>query len=283
MIRYLSIAVGALGTLAALAGCVGDESDTPSDTEIALSNLESVGFDRNEAVVNGDNVTVDDVVFSKQGLIDGEYEPAEENSHGASKGYRWGSLVSAANAGKIKLAFATGSAAPSAAMVTAVKAAANQWSSVALNTIRISTTNTGPAITVGMSSAWPGTTGCGSGTVACARYPQNGAAGVQLWFRLIPDGCGWSSARLLNVALHELGHAIGFVHPKALSSSGGAAPIHISGTMSCGQPDEASCAANLNYATVMDGGPTHFQTGTCNITDPTSLTPDDKASIATVY
>lgn len=75
------------------------------------------------------------------------------------------------------------------------------------------------------------------------------------------------------MARHELGHAIGFAHPKEAGSK------LVKGTKSCSKATEEQCTNEPGYATVM-GAPT-LDSG-C-IYSPARVTQDDYATCSAVY
>jgi hypothetical protein len=106
--------------------------------------------------------------------------------------------------------------------------------------------------------------------------PAKGRPGVNLYIRSGSkegDCVGWSGSNLASVTRHELGHALGFAHPKEADAD------HVKGTQSCPLANEKACVQDLNYTTIM--GPADIQPS-CSVS-PARLTQDDYATCKLVY
>ncbi len=264
-------------------GNASDVETLDADTEATLlTQVSALGFDPNGAEVDGEVVRVEeDIRLDRDKLLAGDYLDNGEDGEEIEKGYKYGSLVSVANQGKIKLVFDT-KYAPSDRIKQAFEKAALDWSTSGNHNLRIKTANTGPAITVKMLDVnkWPGVSGCGSKDAwACADIPANGRPGAVIWIRSAIGGsgvCDYTPTLLKAIALHELGHTIGLGHPKDTGTT------HISGTMSCSGTAK-TCAAKPNYETIMHAFIDVKPWPDCGAAGASTLQTDDRASIATVY
>lgn len=192
------------------------------------------------------------------------------------KGYRYPGIIAAKNRGNVRLLFATGTFAPSKVVREAFIAAAKAWSSIPGSSIRVSTANTGPTIVVRMVPVgrWDRYSNCYD-TDACADIPLNGRPGYELFVRAesIYRGCeAWGGSNLINVTRHELGHALGFAHPKEKSSK----PVNR--TASC-TSSSARCEYDPGYSTIMAAP--EVSAG-CTFT-PARLTKDDYVTTVATY
>jgi hypothetical protein len=264
-----------------LGACVVDaEQAAVADDEAVLDHVEALGYAREGAEVDGDVVLVGgDLVFDRALLVEGAYErsPSTEGEL-IEKGYRYPGIISAANQGNVKLAFAVGPQAPSKVLRDGFIAAAKAWSSIPGSALRVSTTNTGPAIRVHMIQAanWKKPNTPCPKTDACALAPLNGRPGSKVYIRSgskFGDCVGWSGSNLASATRHELGHALGFAHPEEADAD------PVPGTAACRFATEGACAENLNYTTIM--GPAEVLLG-CSVT-PARLTKDDYGTAKAVY
>lgn len=268
--------------LALVGGCaVAVEDPAVANDEAALDHLEALGFERDEAVVTGDHVIVEgDLRFDRKGLLEGDYErliPVDGDGALIEKGYRYPAIISEKNRANVRILFASGGYAPSKAVREAFLAAAKAWSEVRGSSIRISPDNTGPAIVVRQVPAkdWDKYTGC-KGTDACADPPRNGRPGYEVFVRerSIDAGCEmWSPSALAYAARHELGHALGFAHPKERGSK------RVAGSAACAKDSEEDCTYRPGYATVMAAATVSAK---CSYS-PARVTKDDYATCAAVY
>ncbi len=303
-----SRALGVLSAMALVSACAGDLSPdlleqstmhagdhaqreeaeaSPVDAQeraLLLAEVAALGLDTNGVAIDREVVRVEgDIILERERLLAGEYaDPGESEGAFIPKGYRYSPLVSSVNRPKIKLAWGTGANAPSDRIKTAVIEAAADISNVALSTVRIRTTNTGPAITVKMLDAahWPGASGCGTDAWACADIPSGGKPGKVLWVKSAVgdpgEPCDYTPTFLRSLVVHELGHAIGLAHPKESGST------HVDGTMSCGG-SAAVCPGSPGYDTVMNAYLDFKPFPDCGADGPDKLTIDDRATIATIY
>lgn len=262
-------------------GCVGEiEDPTTASDEAVLDHIEALGFERGEAAVLEDRVVVQgDILFDRAGLLSGEYERWTQPEDGEliEKGYRYPDLVAAKHRSNLRILFAKGDYAPTKEMRSAFLAAAKAWSEVPGSSIRISPENTGPAMVVRMVPVglWPKYSGCKDAD-ACAYAPRNGRPGYDILVRAKTrnKGCAtWSPSHLAYVARHELGHAIGFAHPKEAGSK------PVKGTKTCSLATEEACTYEPGYTTVM--GAATIEAG-C-VYSPARIGKDDYATCAATY
>lgn len=273
-------AIQAVAVLAATSGCAVElEDPADADDQAALDHVEALGFERGEARLRGDRVVVQgDILFDRQALLNGEYEhwQRREDDDLVEKGYQYKELVAEKNRGNLRLLFATGQFAPTREIRTAFVAAAKAWSQVPGSSIRISPDNTGPAIVVRTVPAdrWDAYSGC-KDTDACAFAPRDGRPGYDLFIRAesVDEGCAhWSTSGLAYAARHELGHAIGFAHPKEKGSK------LVAGTQPC-TLSAYDCIWTPQYPSVMAAPEID---ASCTYV-PARITKDDYAACAKVY
>lgn len=276
-LRYCRLALLPL----VVSACIGEIDDpTNADDESVLDHVEALGYSRDAAVVRGEHVVVEgDMRLNRGALLRGEYERAlqvDAFSGLVEKGYQYPDIIAAKHRGNLRLAFATGTFAPSKVVREAFIAAAKAWSSIPGSSIRVSTSNTGPAIVVRMVpvSRWEKYSNCRD-TDACSDIPLNGRPGYEIFVRAesIYEGCEkWGGSNLINVTRHELGHALGFAHPKEK----GAKPVDK--TEHC-DLTASKCEYDPGYSTIM--GAPEVGTG-CSFT-PARLTKDDYATVVATY
>jgi len=280
--RYPEIAFRALIPALVLSACIAEvERPEHADDEAVLDHVEALGFPRESAELNGDTVLVDgDIVLDRTLLLEGAYEhPVSSSADGLiDKGYRYPALIAPEHQANIKLAFATGRQAPSKAVRDGFIAAAKAWSSIPGSALRISTTNTGPTVTVRMIAAerWKHPATPCPHVDACANISLKGRPGTNLYIRgssMLGDCTGWSGSNLISITRHELGHTLGFAHPKEHDAK------HVKGTKTCPRANELECSEDPMYPTIM--GPAFVQRG-CVVT-PARLTQDDYATAKAVY
>ena len=269
-----------VAVLLGLSGCAAETAEDIGDDRV-LDHIEALGFDRSEAEVRPNRVIVQgDILFDRKGLLRGEYERWEPAPDGEliDKGYRYpGGQVSIKNRGNIRLLFAKGKFAPTPEIRSAFMAAARTWSEIPNSAIRISPDNTGPAIVVRTvpEASWDEYSPCPD-TDACTFAPRDGRPGYDLFIRAksLDRGCAaWSPSGLAYTARHELGHAIGFAHPREDGSK------HVAGTGKCGEASEDACVQDPGYATVMGS----YSISTSCLYAPARLTRDDYATCAAIY
>jgi hypothetical protein len=260
-----------------ISACAVEVSSGATDDDV-LDHVEAIGFDRDSAEIVGNVVRVDgDMVLYRDALLAGAYETSDAPEGVVEKGYRYSTLVSSGRRGNVKLAFATGGRAPSSRIRNAFISAADAWSEIPGSTVRIDASNTGPAITVHMINAldWPEGSRCSARSVACAEVPMAGRPGANVWIMSCDTFANcrdWSTSSLSQTARHELGHAMGFAHPKEVAS------VRVSGTRAC-TGSVSTCAVNPGYSTVMS---TPAAATRCEVT-PALLTQDDYATCAATY
>jgi hypothetical protein len=277
LLRHVRLALLPL----ALSGCIGEiEDSTTADDEAVLDHIEALGHSRDSAAIRDEHVIVDgDMRFKRDALLRGEYEQlveVDEEHALVDKGYRYPGIIAAKNRGNVRLIFANGTYAPTKVIRDAFIAAAKSWSSVPGSSIRISPDNTGPAIVVRTVPAarFEKYSGC-VGTDACADAPLNGRPGYEIFIRAesVHEGCEkWGGSNLINVTRHELGHALGFAHPKEKGSK------HIDKTAGCAS-SVSKCLFEPGYSTIMAGPDVGAK---CSFT-PARLTKDDYATTAATY
>jgi hypothetical protein len=283
MDRVLSLGTAAVSlclvaTMSIAASCY---SSDPTDDQV-LRRLDELGFEPDSVARSKDTIVVDDdIILDRAVLLAGEYgPPSEASGDSIHKGYRYkNALISGANAPNVKLTWATGARAPNAIIKEAFVAAATAWSSIPGSALRISTKNTGPAITVHMinSDLWPPTEALDCRiSSACADFPKHGKPGANIYIENHPINLrclSWKSALLAGVARHEIGHAIGLAHPKAADS------IPVDNTKECAGT-EKTCFQNPgeDYTTIMS----KLLVGNCVALAP-RITRDDYKTIAELY
>jgi hypothetical protein len=264
------------------AGCLGPELDrqgaAPATEQDRLTQLlVSRGFSADQIAFHGDQVLVEgDIAFDRQGLLQ-ELGAAEDGVETVEQAAYWfrpadrrgrapGSVPRATN---IRLAF-TAEIAPQ--VQTAVREAAALWTEAAGEggCIDIDEGNTGRSLFVVVQPlfARDPQTGEQLPVAGRARLPmfQGGAwqVGNVIWIdpgaAIIrePADEDW----LKHVAVHELGHILGFPHPQDVGPA-----HHIAGTRSRGVG-----ARPRTYPTVMDYDG-----------EETGLTPDDVNGVQQVY
>jgi hypothetical protein len=264
-----------------ISGCTAELHDPDlADNDAVLDHVEALGLAREDAVISGDHVVVEgDMRFDRSALFRGEYErlaPLRGDGELIEKGYHYPSLIAAKHQGNIRLRFAEGAYAPPKEVRDAFVVAAKSWSSVPGSAIRISPDNTGPAVVVRFVPAedFDDYSGCAD-TDACAEVPLNGRPGYNLFVRsesTVPGCPDWTGSNAANMARHELGHSLGFAHPKAPKSD------HAVGTQRCPYDDPRQCY-RPGYSTVM--GALKKEPG-C-IISPARLTKDDYKTCAAAY
>jgi hypothetical protein len=252
-----------------------------SDADFIAEKLAESGYHPDSISIDGNVIVADgDLIFYRDELELGSYKTSfdsEEVNEDVKKGYgESAGMVSRDYIQTGKLVMAPGEWRPDGAMAQIFGTAALMYSSVAGSSMSLDGANSGSQVTVFSipSEQWPPLPGCnGSG---CAEAPMLGRPGANIYMIRsdFARGCSeWSLTALQNRALHEIGHAYGFTHPKAKDS------IHIDKTAECpGSP--SSCETVPGYDTVMVS---RLRIDTSCNTPITTLQPDDINSVSIVY
>jgi hypothetical protein len=215
-----------------------------TDDAAALSErLFQMGVDVEALRVDGDEITAEgDMVFSATELLG-------DSKQVVNKGFRSNGTASApivrSRLMNIQLIIDTTLISP---WINAAKDAAAAWSATGI--VNISELNTGDRVTLSFASLGCATAPC---ALASTTLPQGGRVGSSIE---VNTDVTATAADARRAALHELGHALGFVHPGE--------GAHIGGTD----------GAVGTYATVMNP--------TVDRVSP-SLTPDDLLSLQRLY
>jgi hypothetical protein len=265
-------------------GCAAGGSDASNqvasaDAELVSVELAKLGF-RTEGLHleiddDLDLVRIDgDQLFHKSALLDGRYaQKPEVNAGLVQKGYvgSAATLVSSANVRNIKLAFDN---VPSE-LEDYAPISGYDWGGT--SSVNVSTTNTGPTMTVhGLDdSTWPGP--CKPTELACTFFPVDGNPGdIYFHLNINAGGCNWDPVLAQAVMTHEMGHAIGFAHPEDAASS-----AHINGTADVNDPS----FYNSYYPTIMhayvEDGASYEQDVCMGLSD--ELQGDDRNSVSIIY
>jgi hypothetical protein len=219
-----------------------------------------------------------DLRFERAALLRGEYERLTRGAAGTAlieKGYRYPAVIGPKYRGNVRLAFATGRFAPTPEIREAMISAANAWSAVPGSSLRISMKNTGPTIKVYTVPVDRWSDVSCDGVDACADAPREGRPGESVFIRaesLVPGCASWSTTNLASATRHELGHALGFAHPRELDS------VLVKGTVRCESASELACQ-KPGYATIMGA----FTRKAGCLISPARLTQDDYATCKAVY
>lgn len=275
-------ALGA-GSSCALETTAGHPQLEAGDEEAELlERIGLAGFDPATAVIMPDSISVEgDILLDREKLLAGEYEDDGEESGPEElidKGYKRadGLKVSSANRGKIKLLTTSEIANGLPAIATAAWIAGESWSQG--SSLSIKGSNTGPSITVRMTDNLPSSCNPTATAIACADAPSGGKPGANIWLkRNVLAGtkdCGWTGQIAASTVAHEMGHALGMMHPL-----GGP---HISGTASCDGAMFLCQVGSAPYDTIMmmRGKPI---LDNCTVSPHPYLSDDDLLSASKLY
>ena len=194
------------------------EAYSPEDADALSKQLFEMGVDLADLRVEGDDITAEgDMVFSAKDLL-GDSEPNIEKGYRAnvsSNNQRF-PMVSQNRLKTIKLVINTTLISN---WIGAVRAAATAWSSTGI--VNISESNSGDRVTLSFARL-----GCGSTPESCpiaaTTLPVGGHVGASI--KINTDNTTVRSNSEANrTMLHEMGHALGFMHPSEGSYIGGTA------------------------------------------------------------
>jgi hypothetical protein len=246
-LRWSIVVWGAMGI-----GCSGEspggEGHSQSDDEAAIIEeyLVQRGFDLTAVRIVGDEVRVDDdMLLSRRSILDESYEldRLAELEPVIQKGY-WNSGSPIAPGSTFHFRF--DSRVPTS-WRDAFRYAGAQWTAAGAECL---TVIEGPGTSAGVitiSIGEAGTSATGSPAGAVASFPTyNTHVGSRIGRSIVLDfSVEFSSntAGMRYLAMHELGHTLGFAHPRA----GTLIPQTSSSSTTCGS---GGCTAS--YATVMD-------------------------------
>jgi len=201
-----------------------------TEEEEIIQQLQSEGFDTKTIVFHNDCVIVeDDIVFERSDVL----APIDTRS----KGYKYSRLVSSSKVGKIKIRLKG----LSSAWESAFRNAISEWNSVSSCNIKFTEVSSSlhtNLCTVKMESMSSST------TFATGNYPRStGKIGRYVKVNSNYSSGGYTietlpSSLKKKIAMHELGHTLGFRHP----GDG----THVSGT--------ESEVSNPGYNTIMRQG-----------------------------
>jgi hypothetical protein len=215
----------------AVFSCSGPEqsdSDTSHEVQAMLDSLYGRGFDSDQVALLDQHFLIEGDMLAEPESLRSELE--------VDKGYYFGSnplALTPPKADSIDLVFDG----ISTSWRTAIGAAAAQWSDAVCINISVNPTN--PTGFARITAIYEETL-IDAGLPAAGVLPttRNGVRvpGIEIW--LNPDFESLSASAKLALALHEIGHNLGFAHP--------AQQVLISGTLQDTTPGNAS-----SYATVM--------------------------------
>lgn len=292
----MRIAVGIIGIGAMLGGCDRADVDEPlqhisiepqassaaaasPDDQRVFDEMSRLGFDpASVELAEGVVRAGGDMVFERDALLDGAYGYLRRQTASAhDKGYRYsGALLFRPS--DIRL---VNENVPSN-LSWGIGWAGLMWSHQSNGKINMSPTinGTGGRIHILMVdiAQWS-TTPCSSGAQGCvSSFPLYGYPPSVVYMKSKPfSNCEWNQYTFAAVLIHELGHALGIVHPSPTQGP------HIPGTAKCKLAADGKCYSDANgYDTIMNS--TQF-TSTCALVDNLDLYPraDDLASARALY
>jgi hypothetical protein len=300
---WLRMAMSTSSAVLLMVGCAADVSPegepvevdpTAMRQELALEKLESFRIPTETAefhVFEGRELVRlhGDLNFDVRALVEGEYDQVLDPNYIIEKGFKsvtMGRPVSDANSINIKLAWGTGAETPTESDKTRFRNAGSSWSNAMIDghvasRLSIRDTNTGPNIRIRRINGftWPSGSPCASGQWGCIdAFPNGTTPSANLFYKSDinpgdnPNQCDWTTSLMAAMARHELGHAIGFMHPGDGTQQ--------SGTLGCG--GVSGCQLNPPYPTIMRAGIAVSPFPGCAAAID-SLQPDDLDLAATIY
>jgi hypothetical protein len=235
--------------------------DNPAENALIGAQLEARGYDTSTLQFQGDTVIVeDDIVMSRAVLL---HEAEAEATGVVEKGYFLGTNTFSGKS--INLSFGAG---VSAAWQTALNAARSQWNS---KTPKFSQPGPGSAATISVVTGNLGATTFAQGT-----FPSGRTITINTSYNSAACKVAGSTDNTIEglpanvkakVAMHEMGHVLGFDHPPPNAASG-AGRTQIAGTAS-----SPNTGTTPSYTTVMAQGCINL----------TALSSDDILSAAKKY
>ncbi|MET0413405.1 MAG: hypothetical protein ABW217_19005 [Polyangiaceae bacterium] len=237
------------------------EANDPAENALIESHLQARGYDTSEVQFQGDSVIVEgDMQMSRALLLD---EAEAEATGLVEKGYFHGTTLFAGK--RIQLSFGPG---VSAAWQTAINTARSEWNGKTPMFIR----EPGAAATITVTvEAMVSRGRPDTGTLAIGSLPPERT--IRLNSNYDSTDCGGSlegvpTKAKTKIALHEMGHVLGFAHPPPNPTDQPQPRTHIAGTAT-----SPNTGTTPSYATVMARG--------CSLL--TALAPDDVKSAAAKY
>ena len=196
--------------------------DNPAENALIGAQLEARGYDTSTLQFQGDTVIVeDDIVMSRAVLL---HEAEAEATGVVEKGYFLGTNTFSGKS--INLSFGAG---VSAAWQTALNAARSQWNS---KTPKFSQPGPGSAATISVVTGNLGATTFAQGT-----FPSGRTITINTSYNSAACKVAGSTDNTIEglpanvkakVAMHEMGHVLGFAHPPPNTTNN--PRVHIDGT-----------------------------------------------------
>jgi hypothetical protein len=265
------------------------QSEPAEPDQAVLERLRELGLPTHDVELAGEFVRVGgDQNFRRDALLAGAYEERAPEPDAIEKGY---SIKDGAGrnvrvpdpgiASNIRLAFDSGTP---RFVRDAFIAAAGDFNSIPNSSLRISQNNTGPTITIVWYTSLWGLANCRENLAACSDYPLYGDPGARIHVKgydVDPDCPDWTPSMLAFMARHELGHALGLMHPNdglgdAIFDTAECVPTPAHRTQTI-----ATCPLDPGYATIMVAGMPLNPRG-C-LVSPSVLQTDDRRSLAELY